>query len=402
MPLTDRPMTQGTGNFSQKILPGAISLVTGGAGVLLVAGALAANQDWLDRHFLPLFFFSREKIVAQENMMRAGCGALGLGLVFFLRPALVRAARDMTPRAFAAATARIVLAIGLALGASEFLLARKFTYATAEGPLREEPMRRPDPLLGWTFVPARQGKANAGGRSIVYATDSHGYRVQSGAAVNTDIPAILFTGESIMAGYGLAWEETIPAQVAALSHIPSVNMAVHGYANDQAYLRLKTELPRFRNPVAVVSLFTPALFARNLGDDRPHLGPYLDWHPAVHRLRLSALFRFLAPYHSEAEIEQGIAATRAVLRASAELARRHHAVALVVDPQFGPESPVERMLRRRILDEGGISALRVELDPAWRLKGDMHPSPQAARVIAAAVAQRLQTLKAQIPQAITH
>jgi hypothetical protein len=144
------------------------------------------------------------------------------------------------------------------------------------------------------------------------------------------------------------------------------------------------------------------LFARNLGDDRPHLRPRLDWQPAVHRSRLSALFRFLMPYHSDADIEQGVAATRAVLRASAELAHRHHAVALVVDPQFGPEGPVERMLRRRILDEGGISTLRVELDPAWRLKGDMHPSPQAARVIAAAVAQRLQTLKAQIPQAITH
>jgi hypothetical protein len=252
-------------------------------------------------------------------------------------------------------------------------------------------MRRPDPRLGWTFVPAHQGEADIGGRSIVYATDPHGYRVQSGAAVNTGRPAILFTGESIMAGYGLAWEETIPARVSALLNIQGANMAVHGYGNDQAYLRLQAELPRFRDPVAVVSLFTPALFARNLGDDRPHLGPDLDWHPAVHRLRLSALFRFLAPYHSDAEIERGIAATRAVLRATAELARRHHATALVVDPQFGPETPVERMLRRRILDEGKISYLRVELDPAWRLKGDMHPSPQAARVIAAAIAQRLRT-----------
>ncbi|HSS12572.1 MAG TPA: hypothetical protein VLL04_01680 [Rhizomicrobium sp.] len=363
----------------------------GGAGILLVAGALAADQDWLDRHFLPLFFFPREKILLQERLVRTGCGVLGLGLVFFVRPAILRAARRMTPGAFGAATARIVLAIGLAFGASELLLARKFAYAAAEGPLKEEPMRRPDPLLGWIFVPARQGESNVGGRNIVYATDPHGYRVQNGAAVDTDLPSILFTGESIMAGYGLQWDESIPAQVGALMHAQSANLAVHGYANDQAYLRLKTELPRFRNPVAVVSLFTPALFARNLGDDRPHLGPHLDWQPAAHRSRLSALFRFLVPYHSDADIEQGVAATRAVLRASAELAHRHHAVALVVDPQFGPEGPVERMLRRRILDEGGISTLRVELDPAWRLKGDMHPSPQAARVIALAIARRLRT-----------
>jgi hypothetical protein len=174
-------------------------------------------------------------------------------------------------------------------------------------------------------------------------------------------------------------------------NIPSVNMAVHGYANDQAYLRLKAELPRFRQPVALVSLFTPDLFARNLGDDRPHLGPDLQWHPAIHRFRLSALFRFAVPYHSQAEIERGIQATRAVLAATAQLAHRHRAVALVIDPQFGPEGPVESMLRRRILDEGGISYLRVQLDPRWRLKGDLHPGPQAARAIAAAIAGRLQT-----------
>jgi len=246
-------------------------------------------------------------------------------------------------------------------------------------------------VLGWSFVPGHQGWQDIGGRRIAYATDSHGYRVQAkGAEVDLSRPTILFTGESIVTGYGLKWEETIPAQTGVLLNLQSANIAVHGYANDQAYLRLKSELPRFRRPVAVVSLFAPGLFARNLGDDKPYLGPDLKWHPAIHHWRLSALFRFAVPYHSEAEIERGILATRAVLAATAELARRRHAVALVVDPQFGPERPVEAMLRRRILDEAGIAYLRVQLDPAWRLKGDLHPGPQAARAIAAAIAQYLQ------------
>lgn len=374
------------------VLLRAIQLLAAGPGLLLIAGACAANQDWLDRHFLPLFFFPREKIVAQETLIRIACGVTGLVLVVFVSPAINRLARRMPAREIAGACARIALAVGLAFAASELLLARKFTYAAAEGPLREEPLRRPDPMLGWSFVPGHQGRMTAGGRQIAYATDARGYRVRApGETPNPDRPTILFTGESIVAGYGLNWEETIPAQLSAMLNVPSVNMAVHGYANDQAYLRLKAELPRFRHPVALVSLFTPALFARNLGDDRPHLGPDLKWHPAIHRLRLSALFRFAVPYRSQAEIERGIQATRAVLAATAQLARRYHAVALVIDPQFGPESPVETMLRRRILDEGGLSYLRVQLDPRWRLKGDLHPGPQAARVIAAAIAQRLQT-----------
>jgi lysophospholipase L1-like esterase len=353
---------------------------------------LAANQAWLDRHFLPLFFFPREKALAQETVIRTVCGLIGLVLALFVRPAISRATRRMSTGEIMGAGVRMLLAIVLALAVSEMLLARQFTYAAAEKVLGDEPQRRPDPLLGWSFVPNHHGRMIAGGREIASATDSHGYRVRGPRDfVDTGHPTILFTGESIITGYGLNWEETIPAQTSAMLDLQSANMAVSGYANDQAYLRLKNELPRFQRPVAVVSLFTPALFTRNLSDDRPYLGADLQWHPAIHRLRLSALLRYIVPYRSAADIEQGIAATRAVLTATAQLARRHHAVALVVDPQFGPEQPVESMLRRRILDEAGISYLRVPLDPAWRLKGDLHPSPQAARVIAASIARHLQT-----------
>jgi hypothetical protein len=303
---------------------------------------------------------------------------------------LGRLARRMTARELAAGTARIVLAIGLALVASEVLLDRHFTFAAAEKQDREEPLRQPDPKLGWIFTPARAGQMVVGGRTIAYAIDPLGFRVRSReTAVDTGLPTILFTGESIIAGYGLNWNETIPTQVGAALGMQSANMAVFGYANDQAYLRLAAELSRFRQPVAVVSLFIPSLFVRNLGDDRPHLDSALGWKPAIHRLWLSALLRFFVPYHSDTEIERGIQTTRAVLAATTAMAHKRGAISLVVDPQYGPEGPVERMLRQRILDGAGIPYVQVMLDPTWHLKGDLHPDKRAAHAIALAIAARL-------------
>ena len=105
-----------------------------------------------------------------------------------------------------------------------------------------------------------------------YSFDNAGYRVSvQGAEVDVEQPTLLFTGESIIAGYGLAWEETIPARVGALLGMQSANLAVSDYSNDQSYLRLAAELPHFREPLAVVTLFMPALFDRNLLDNRPRL-----------------------------------------------------------------------------------------------------------------------------------
>jgi hypothetical protein len=121
---------------------------------------------------------------------------------------------------------------------------------------------------------------------------------------------VLFTGESVMFGEGLTWEESIPAQVGGMLGVQSANLAVHGFGTDQAYLRLERELPRFRRPVAVVSLFMTALFGRNLDDDRPHLGPGLVWQPAEHHDRLTSLGKLLVPYRRDETVARGVAVTR--------------------------------------------------------------------------------------------
>jgi hypothetical protein len=192
-----------------------------------------------------------------------------------------------------------------------------------------------------------------------------------------------------MFGEGLTWEESVPAQVGTIMGLPTANLAVHGYSTDQAYLRLESELPRFREPLAVVSLFMTSLFGRVLDDDRPHLGPGLAWQPAVPSGRLMSLAGLLVPYRTDQTITQGVVVARDVLRATIDLALAHGAVPLVLVPHFGREDDAERALRRRILDEGGVPYLWIEIDAAWRLPWDRHPNAYAAHAMAAAVAERL-------------
>jgi hypothetical protein len=368
----------------------AAEIVVALIGIALLACAFRADHAWLDRHFMPSFFVSRRVYVLAASSVRVVAAALGVALAFVARSRIGRLVVRVPGRALIAGAARTALAVALALGTSELVLRRTYSRAIEERPADEEPLRRRDQRLGWIFVPARTGHNKIGGRVIEYALDSAGYRVRHvEEPVDPERPTILFTGESVMVGHGLNWDESVPAQVQALLGTQSVNLAVNGFANDQAYLRLRAELPRFRQLVAVVSLFMPTLFDMNLDDDRPHLGPGLVWLPAEPRWRLIAVAKQAVPYRSEQTIERGIAVTREVLLATVDLARTRGAVPLILVPQFAPEEQVERVLRHRILDEAGLSYVWVELDPSWRVPGDRHPDARAAHAMAAAIAVRL-------------
>jgi hypothetical protein len=359
------------------------------AGLALIAAAFAATQRWLDGHFLPSFFLPRAWYVRIETTVRAAIAIVGLLLATVARPRLARVAAR-APRAIG----RVAVAAVLAFAASELVLERVHLRPTGWLVADEEPRRRPDARLGWVLEPARVGRSDVGGRTVEYSIDSSGYRVRrEGEAVDRDRPTIVFAGESVMFGEGLAWDETIPAQAGAMLGLQSANIAVHGYSTDQAYERLAQELPRFRRPTAVVLLFMTALVGRNLDDDRPHLDPELGWHPAQESPRLLALAALLVPYRTTHTVETGIRTTRAVLRATVELARARGAEPLVVIPQFGSEDDAERRLRRRIVDDHVPHAL-VTLDAGWRLPWDRHPNARAAREIAAAIAARLRNREA--------
>jgi hypothetical protein len=357
-----------------------------GLGIALILAALAAVQGWWDRHFLPVFAVERSSMVAAEQAVRGLVVLVGAALALILRRPIAAALSQAT----IGGALRILLAVMLALGAGELILRAHPPHPHDADTLELEPRRQADPWLGWDFVPARSVVAEEAGRRVSYSFDVAGYRVPAPeAAVDVERPMLLFTGESIMAGFGLAWEETVPVRVGALLGIQSANLAVSDYSNDQSYLRLAAELPRFREPAAVVTLFMPSLFDRNLLDNRPHLAAGLVWQPADQRWRLAALLRWLIPYRSSAAVEQGITRTRDSLRALVTLARARGAEPLIVVPQFGAESATEEMLRRRILDEAGLPYVHVKLDPSWHLPGDLHPDPRAALAIAIAVAGRL-------------
>jgi hypothetical protein len=367
----------------------AIRLCRGGVaalGVALIAGAMAANQSWLDRHFLPSFLLPRDWYVRLETTVRATIACVGVGLMVLARR--YRHDGRSAGRPLARPLA-IAVAAALALAASEFVLRRAARRPTA-WMVNGEPLPRADPHLGWVLAESRTGRAVVGGRTIEYAVDASGYRVRHiDEPVDPRRPTVVFIGESVMLGDGLNWDESVPSQVGAMLGIQSANLAVPGYSNDQAYLRLERELPRFREPVAVVSLFMTTLFGRNLYTDRTHLGAGLVWMPATRSSRLMSLIRFLVPYRKDTTVESAVGVTRDVLRATAALARARGAVPLIVVPHIGHEAMSEMSLRRRVVDASGAPYVFVEIDPAWHVPWDRHPDARAAHVIAQAIAARL-------------
>ena len=182
----------------------------------------------------------------------------------------------------------------------------------------------------------------------------------------------------------------MPARATAVTGLQAVNISVNAYANDQIYLRLRHELPRFQRPVAVVVPFVPMLFDRDLDRDRPHLDEALRWQAGrPPPWRLVELMRRMARYRSEAEIERGVATTQRILLATVALVRSRQALPIIVVPQYMPEEPTERAVRRRVLDEAGLPYVLVRLDPEWRIETDRHPDARGAQAIAAAIVQRL-------------
>jgi hypothetical protein len=379
MPLVIHPHRKGL--WARVIAETAVATV----GVALLLCAFIANRRFLDRHFVPSFFLPRSWYVALQTAGRFAMVVLGAWLALVARRRAGRFAARTPAGVF-----RFAIAVVLALGASELVLTRVHLRPAEWLSATDEPRRQTDPRLGWTLIPDRTGHKNIGGRVIDYAIDSSGYRVRGvDQPVDPEQPTILFTGESVMFGEGLTYAESIPAQVGAMMGVQTANLAVHGYGNDQSYLRLRTELPHFRRPVAVVSLFMTALFGRNLDQDRPHLGPGLVWLPAQQPSRLSSLAKLIVPYRADRTVDRGVTVTEEVLRASNELARQRGAIPLLVVLQFGHEGPPEQMLRRRVLDDASIPYIFVDIDSTWRLPWDRHPNARAAHAIATSVASEL-------------
>ena len=369
----------------------AVNLAIILAGLTLIGLAIAADRAWADRHFLPTFAWSRDVQLRIILALRFLAGLLGLVVILVVRPRIVRAVAAGRGRQTALTAFSALLAVAGAVGVTEAVLRTRTWQATQERWGSQEPLRQRDRELGWTFVPEHAGQARFATRLVDYATDGFGYRVQAvGDRFDPQAPTIVFAGESILFGYGLQWPESVPARTGAMSGLQAVNISVNAYANDQIYLRLRRELPRFERPVAVVIPFVPMLFDRNLDRDRPHLDESLRWHAGrPPPWRLVELMRRMARYRSQAEIVRGVATTRRILLASVALVRSRRAQPIIVVPQYMPEEPTERAVRRQVLDEAGLPYVLVRLDLRWRIETDRHPDARGAQAIAAAVVRAL-------------
>src|SRR5260370_16471427 len=182
-------------------------------GIALISCALIANQRFLDRHFVPSFFLPRHWYVVLQTSGRLTMAILGTWLALVARRRTGRFAAR-TP----AGALRSVIAVVLALGASELVLNRVHLRPAEWLSAEDEPRRQPDPRLGWTWVPKRTGHKSIGGRIIHYSLDPPGYRVshiyETG---DPQRPPILFSGEAVIFGVGLPSEENRPPHIAALS-----------------------------------------------------------------------------------------------------------------------------------------------------------------------------------------
>lgn len=374
--------------------------VVAAAGVALLILAFHADRAWLDAHILPYFETPRAAQLFRAARARDALALAGLGLLLVVRPWVGGRIAAGKGRALAGKLSSSLVAILLALLVSEGLLRILYGGVSAHRGWLEEPRRQADDRLGWVYVPSRVAGNDAGGDRIDYAIGAGGERL---AAPNRPLdrrqPTILFAGESIMFGYGLGWQDSVPGRVEAMTGLQAANLAVSGYSTDQAYLRLGGELPRFQRPLAVVMLVSPGLLVRNLDQDRPHLDARLQRQPGAVRWRILRLADAIVPFHDPAAVDAMVARTTAILRATIADAQAHGAAPVILVPVYLPEDAASRRLRRRLLDEAGIPYLAVPLDPRWRQSRNGHPDARADAAMAGAIVADLARRHAAPPPA---
>jgi hypothetical protein len=371
----------------------AARLAVTAAGGALLAWAAVADPHWAERHVLGSYCATGPATAALARWAPFLGAALGV-LALAAAGLVARRAGRLSLRFAPGRVLAVAAAVAAALGVTELYLRHlqdRLFAGGAPSPDRPGTMARPDGRLGWAYVPRRVTWSSVGGRAVAYAIDADGDRTHSPEELTDPArPTVLFAGESIAFGYGLAYEETYPFQVGQDLGVQAVNLAVVGYGSDQAYLRVVDALARFRRPLAVVTLFHPGQLRRNLERWRPHLaldpGGELVTVPAATGPRLARLLDEL-PWRGD----EALRATAAVLRATAAAARARGAVPLFVVTNYGRPCLHDAGGEAWIVDElfvrQGLPFVRVDLGPDDRLPGifEEHPGPGGARRIAAAV-----------------
>src|SRR5260370_8600341 len=67
-----------------------------GLGIALILAALAADQGWWDRHFMPIFAIQRSTLIAAERVVRGLIALAGAALSLLLRRPIAAALSGAT------------------------------------------------------------------------------------------------------------------------------------------------------------------------------------------------------------------------------------------------------------------------------------------------------------------
>jgi hypothetical protein len=365
--------------------------IVAAAGMAALFWAWRADLSWCERHVLHMYWAYDE---GQRHVARTwrltgaliGVITLGLGV-----PLAGRWAKGRTLRDALAATLRIALSLLLATIASEIGLRvldlpRRTTRPAS---VLEVRIGQPDARYGWLYTASRATVVPAGGRPIEYAINGDHNRARTIDEVPDPArPTLLFAGESITAGHALPWEETFPSLVGAALDLQVVNLGVHGYAVDQAYLRLADAVPRFERPVALITLFIPPMLRRLRDEDHPRIAFDETLAPRVvspqgfwPELRLARVWDRVVPYHDDSEVLHAAE----IYRATARIARERGARAIFVAPRFG-QPHGDKYLTDELFTNQGLTL--VEID-AGSEQVEGHPDTRATRRLADAVIAEL-------------
>jgi hypothetical protein len=378
-------------------LTNLLSIATAAA---LALWAVGSNPAWFERHVLPNHCPCARTTIVYETLARFAAVALGLALVVWIRPRLAR--RFERGRRAGSLTVGCIAAVALALVVCDLFLRRQQARRRLEDEPGLPPMRA-DITGNYVPIPSSVKDSEVAGRPIRYAIDAHGNRVAALDQVeDPDAPTILFVGESIAQGWGVAYEDSYATLVGRALGVKSVNLSVTGFSNDQAYLRLRDELPRFTHPVAVVSIVVPAQLERNVNDARQRLALVdgrLGVVPASKSVLLTSPLRKLVPYHSD----EALPLTRAILRETTELVRRRGARMLFVFTNFGPPCLVDERgaspLEGELFRETGAGHIRIDITPPLMIAypKEVHPNEKGHLAIASAVVEALRGHEVAIP-----
>ncbi|HEY3818647.1 MAG TPA: hypothetical protein VGL81_15850 [Polyangiaceae bacterium] len=375
----------------------AVGVAVAAGGALLIGLSWCVDRRWTDIHMTEHYCAEYPAELARGTVLRWTGIVLGVLMLALSRHAARWAARH-SGRQVLGAVLRISVAAVLALFASDAVLRLRDKGRVVPSVFHYEPDSQVDPLLVYRPIPSHVTEVDAGDRHLRFVVDANDWRVRStDDVVDFARPTVLFTGESMGSGFGLNYEETYPFRVGQSLGLQVVNVAVQGYGNDGAYVRLHDALPRFEHPVATVTLVNQMMTERNVWPDRPHLLLGDDGSARTEPVRnmdgwfaRSPLWRFAS---SVVHSDEALRRARTYIAATAGETRRRGGFPLFLVTDFRvaclPDETGAPSLERYLFEGMDVAHVRVDLGEETYDPIIKHPNAAAQEKLAEAVTRAL-------------